>query len=281
MRSAPDSARVSRMRLTFRRDRRTVHHAGRSCVRTPPSISCLPSRSATPPASSVTGSADASGGPARRESPDARRRSRRAALARGRAVVACARSAKRTRLLLGNPACGNRLGAPCARTCELRLDRSRRARRSRAGSLLGGFTARPAPLGSPAGRSRRGRARRAACGLRRLRACFRVAPLNRYDAWAIWALEGHALYAFGWADPCSSPAPPTASRISITRCCCRPSKRSTFARWTRSTHRSCTSSSSSSWWRRCWRCFTASNSHPSCLVTLLAVAVAPRSSTSC
>jgi hypothetical protein len=30
---------------------------------------------------------------------------------------------------------------------------------------------------------------------------FIVAPLNRYDAWAIWALKGHALYAFGWADP--------------------------------------------------------------------------------
>jgi len=30
---------------------------------------------------------------------------------------------------------------------------------------------------------------------------FRVAPLNRYDAWAIWALKGHALSAFGWADP--------------------------------------------------------------------------------
>jgi hypothetical protein len=30
---------------------------------------------------------------------------------------------------------------------------------------------------------------------------FCVAPLNRYDAWAIWALKGHALYAFGWADP--------------------------------------------------------------------------------
>jgi hypothetical protein len=30
---------------------------------------------------------------------------------------------------------------------------------------------------------------------------FRVAPLNRYDAWAIWALKGHALYSFGWADP--------------------------------------------------------------------------------
>jgi hypothetical protein len=30
---------------------------------------------------------------------------------------------------------------------------------------------------------------------------FRVAPLNRYDAWAIWTLKGHALYAFGWADP--------------------------------------------------------------------------------
>lgn len=30
---------------------------------------------------------------------------------------------------------------------------------------------------------------------------FAVAPLNRYDAWAIWALKGHALYAFGWADP--------------------------------------------------------------------------------
>jgi hypothetical protein len=28
-----------------------------------------------------------------------------------------------------------------------------------------------------------------------------VAPLNRYDAWAIWALKGHALYSFGWADP--------------------------------------------------------------------------------
>jgi hypothetical protein len=30
---------------------------------------------------------------------------------------------------------------------------------------------------------------------------FAVAPLNRYDAWAIWALKGRALYAFGWADP--------------------------------------------------------------------------------
>jgi hypothetical protein len=30
---------------------------------------------------------------------------------------------------------------------------------------------------------------------------FAVAPLNRYDAWAIWALKGHALYAFGSADP--------------------------------------------------------------------------------
>ena len=30
---------------------------------------------------------------------------------------------------------------------------------------------------------------------------FAVAPLNRYDAWAIWALKGHALYAFGLADP--------------------------------------------------------------------------------
>jgi hypothetical protein len=30
---------------------------------------------------------------------------------------------------------------------------------------------------------------------------FAVAPLNRYDAWAIWALKGHALYAFGWANP--------------------------------------------------------------------------------
>jgi hypothetical protein len=30
---------------------------------------------------------------------------------------------------------------------------------------------------------------------------FAVAPLNRYDAWAIWALKGRALYALGWADP--------------------------------------------------------------------------------
>jgi hypothetical protein len=30
---------------------------------------------------------------------------------------------------------------------------------------------------------------------------YAVAPLDRYDAWAIWALKGHALYAFGWADP--------------------------------------------------------------------------------
>jgi len=30
---------------------------------------------------------------------------------------------------------------------------------------------------------------------------FAVAPLDRYDAWAIWALKGHALYVFGWADP--------------------------------------------------------------------------------
>lgn len=30
---------------------------------------------------------------------------------------------------------------------------------------------------------------------------FALAPLDRYDAWAIWALKGHALYVFGWADP--------------------------------------------------------------------------------
>jgi len=30
---------------------------------------------------------------------------------------------------------------------------------------------------------------------------FAIAPLNRYDAWAIWAIKGHALYDFGWADP--------------------------------------------------------------------------------
>jgi hypothetical protein len=30
---------------------------------------------------------------------------------------------------------------------------------------------------------------------------FAVAPLDRYDGWAIWALKGHALYLFGWADP--------------------------------------------------------------------------------
>jgi hypothetical protein len=30
---------------------------------------------------------------------------------------------------------------------------------------------------------------------------FALAPLDVYDAWAIWALKGHALYAFGWADP--------------------------------------------------------------------------------
>jgi len=45
----------------------------------------------------------------------------------------------------------------------------------------------------------------AAAGLAALLAeyarAFAVAPLNRYDAWAIWALKGHALYAFGWADP--------------------------------------------------------------------------------
>jgi hypothetical protein len=45
----------------------------------------------------------------------------------------------------------------------------------------------------------------AAAGLAALLAeytrAFAVSPLNRYDAWAIWALKGHALYAFGWADP--------------------------------------------------------------------------------
>jgi hypothetical protein len=45
----------------------------------------------------------------------------------------------------------------------------------------------------------------AAAGLAALLAeyarAFAVAPLNRYDAWAIWALKGHALYAFGWTDP--------------------------------------------------------------------------------
>jgi hypothetical protein len=30
---------------------------------------------------------------------------------------------------------------------------------------------------------------------------FAVAPLDRYDAWALWTLKGHVLYAFGWADP--------------------------------------------------------------------------------
>ena len=64
---------------------------------------------------------------------------------------------------------------------------------------------------------------------------FIVAPLNRYDAWAIWALKGHALYALGWADPASSPGPPIASRTSTIRCCCRRWRRSTFGRWARST----------------------------------------------
>jgi hypothetical protein len=36
---------------------------------------------------------------------------------------------------------------------------------------------------------------------------FAVAPLDRYDAWAIWALKGHTLYAFGWADPTVFAAP--------------------------------------------------------------------------
>jgi hypothetical protein len=30
---------------------------------------------------------------------------------------------------------------------------------------------------------------------------FAIAPLDRYDAWAIWTLKSHALYVFGWADP--------------------------------------------------------------------------------
>jgi hypothetical protein len=30
---------------------------------------------------------------------------------------------------------------------------------------------------------------------------FAVAPLDRYDAWAIWAFKGRALYELGWADP--------------------------------------------------------------------------------
>ena len=30
---------------------------------------------------------------------------------------------------------------------------------------------------------------------------FAVAPLDRYDAWAIWTLKGRALYELGWADP--------------------------------------------------------------------------------
>ena len=49
---------------------------------------------------------------------------------------------------------------------------------------------------------------------------FRVAPLND-DAWAIWALKGHASTPSAGPIPSSSPAPPTTSRISTTRCCCR------------------------------------------------------------
>jgi hypothetical protein len=30
---------------------------------------------------------------------------------------------------------------------------------------------------------------------------FRVRPLDEYDGWAMWAMKGHALDLFGWADP--------------------------------------------------------------------------------
>jgi hypothetical protein len=60
-------------------------------------------------------------------------------------------------------------------------------------------TARPEP-GRPAWVDLAGAAVLVAVVVEYARA-FRVAPLNRYDAWAIWALKGHALFAFGWADP--------------------------------------------------------------------------------
>jgi hypothetical protein len=30
---------------------------------------------------------------------------------------------------------------------------------------------------------------------------FRVRPLDAYDGWAMWAMKGHALQLYGWADP--------------------------------------------------------------------------------
>jgi hypothetical protein len=30
---------------------------------------------------------------------------------------------------------------------------------------------------------------------------FRIRPLDAYDGWAMWAMKGHALEVFGWADP--------------------------------------------------------------------------------
>jgi hypothetical protein len=35
----------------------------------------------------------------------------------------------------------------------------------------------------------------------RARPAFRVRPLDEYDGWAMWAMKGHALELFGWADP--------------------------------------------------------------------------------
>ena len=82
---------------------------------------------------------------------------------------------------------------------------------------------------------------------------FRVAPLNRYDAWAIWALKGHALYAFGWADPVVF-AGASYRFANLDYPLLLPSLEAIgFRAMGAFDTGSCTCSSCSSWSPRCWR----------------------------
>src|SRR6266568_1512078 len=137
------------------------------------STSCLRSRSSRRIASFTTGS-DEDDRAARRERADAPRWPRLAAFARHRPLVAPARLPVWARLPVRHRARRDRLRALCTRACELWLDRARGNGRSFA-RVLRVASQRDRTPG--------------------------VASPNRYDAWAIWALKGHALYAFGWADP--------------------------------------------------------------------------------
>src|SRR5919201_5738469 len=140
--------------------------AARSCGPTARSTSCRRSRCAPQSEPSTTDSGEGRRAP-RRERADGLCGYGRPRAARRRAELARARRTFGTRLPLRNRRRRDRRKRACARPRQLTV-------------------AGVAALGAVVVEYGRG---------------FAVAPLNRYDAWAIWALKGHALYAFGWADP--------------------------------------------------------------------------------